>query len=225
MAASNAFERDARVKLHFDVERPVELVDLTLAFTSFARQYRKFTRSRMAMLGRPIADEDAHLYITRLESRSIFAELVPGSDFFGAVMTLMDYVNIMVDFARHVNDLLHYLADRDKTQRPDIDGMDCNDLHDFVELVAKNKDGRLNLEVAEYEKATTRERTVVRFTFNNHEALAAQRGAIDMLDDPYGHAYLVDVNVAHIQGVPKAYTVVRLREILDGNGDQSDSES
>jgi hypothetical protein len=46
---------DSRIELQFDVEKPVDLVDLTLAFATFSRQYKKFIGSGGITAGNSVA--------------------------------------------------------------------------------------------------------------------------------------------------------------------------
>ena len=50
---------DSRIQLQFDVDKPVDLVDLTLAFQAFNRQYAKFVNSYLSEKDVEIPDEDA----------------------------------------------------------------------------------------------------------------------------------------------------------------------
>ena len=58
-----------------DVRQPVELITLTLALQSLARDYRRFMNDDARTRGVKIADEDVKLYVTKVESGSILAEL------------------------------------------------------------------------------------------------------------------------------------------------------
>jgi hypothetical protein len=266
---------DARIRLYLDTKQPVELADLTLAFASFARQYRRRLQSQMRAEGKKIGPEDVKLYIAEIKTGSIEAFLAGGSDFFGTAFTLMDHAKIFIDFTTHIYTVVNYFSGKPVARPADLDKKDCDDFKDFLNLVAKARDGRLQLKVATFDKDG--DHTHVEFGFNSEEAIEALKGAIKekeqlerqghadyeavamtwyqsnigqakeagrtgdrgiiddilpgkdlpvyfvgntqndkrrMLEDPFNHVFIVDVNVATANGEPRAYTIVRLHDIL-----------
>jgi hypothetical protein len=267
----------ARLQIHLDTTQPVELVELTLAFSSFARQYRKFLHRRMKAQEKPVSDDDVKLYISEIRTSSIIAELAGATELFGAMFSLMDYTNIFMDYAKHWRDTIDFFRGLGVPPAP-ITKADCDDISDLCGLVAKNEGGALQLKTLEYARESDEgPKTLLRLTFTQPECIEAQRGAIrekqrleaaghadypavimrlyqtnigkpksegrtgdraiiddilpgkdlplyfastadeqkmSMLDDPYGRLFVVDVNVRSVNGEPRAYTVMRVREML-----------
>lgn len=75
---------EARIEIYFDVHQPVELVTLTLALQGVARDYRRFLNDQIRESGAKFADEDVTLYVTRVESNCILAELASAASVMGA---------------------------------------------------------------------------------------------------------------------------------------------
>ena len=59
---------DSRIRLHFDVHEPIELVELTLSFQAVAREYRSFLVNRVRQEGGRAKDTDIKLYVTKIEN-------------------------------------------------------------------------------------------------------------------------------------------------------------
>ena len=85
---------DSRIEVHFDVRQPVELVTLTLALQSLARDYRRFMNDDAKTRGVRIVDEDVKLYVTKVQSGSILAELASATPVVGAFFSIMDYQSV-----------------------------------------------------------------------------------------------------------------------------------
>ena len=66
---------EARIEVSFDVDRPVELVQLTLALQAMARDYRRYANDIIRDGGGKVSDDDIKLYVTKVASGSIIAEL------------------------------------------------------------------------------------------------------------------------------------------------------
>ena len=143
---------DTRIRLYLETnDEPIELVDLTLAFASFARQYRRHLRTQMESDGKKISGADAKLYIAEIKSGSIDAWLAGGSDFMGGVISVLDYMKTFVEFTGYVNSTISYFRGLIPT-RPNIDKRDCDDFKDFLNVIAKTSKSQLNIQVATFAK-------------------------------------------------------------------------
>jgi hypothetical protein len=76
---------------------PVELTGLTESFGALARMFRRHYRTE--------GDHDPapRLYLTRLESGSIIAEIAPYAVMMGALVTTMGGANTIRDFVRRLS--------------------------------------------------------------------------------------------------------------------------
>lgn len=173
----------ARIQLKLDVNEPIELVDLTLSFQALAFEYRKhlvdFARSRGARPG----DEDVRLYITNIESGCIFAELGSATAILGQLFSVMDYTNIFIEFTKNIGRAIQHFQflDQQKSIDPDKVGYSktqCARIADLLDVVSKNKDGALALNVIEYEDSMHDQRVHLRISFSSEEAYSARRGAL-----------------------------------------------
>lgn len=277
----------ARLQLHLEISRPVELVELTLAFSSFARQYRKYLLRNMKQSRKDITDDDVKLYVTEIRSGSIVAEMAGATEMFGALMSVLDYAKLFVEYTKYWKETIDYFRGHGQPAAQ-YTKSDCDDVENLCRLVAENKGGRLNLDTIEYQRTDGDEPVRhLRMTFGQQECIEAQIGAlrekqrldaagtadypavimrwyqtnvgkaksegrtgdraiiddivpgkdlpayfaseidhqkVDMLDEPYRRLFVVDVNVRKVRGEPKAYTIMRVRDILDPDASPSQGE-
>ena len=81
---------DARLEVNFDVDRPVELVQLTLALQAMARDYRRYANDRIRETGGKVSDDDIKLYVTKVETGSIIAEFGSAAQVLGTFLPLVN---------------------------------------------------------------------------------------------------------------------------------------
>lgn len=175
---------NARIVLHFDVHEPIELMELTLSFGSLAKQYRRFLVDRARVQAQKVNDADVKLYITKIENNCILAELAGAVNILGSLVPLMDYANIFIEFANNINNSILFfkgLAAKDGKVDPveiPYTKRQCEDLANFLNVVSKNKGGKLGISVAEYAKDDGETKSHVKFSFTSGEAFEAQKGAL-----------------------------------------------
>ena len=106
---------DSRIELQFDVEKPVDLVDLALSFQAFSRQYKKFVTAYLDDKNIEITDENSvRLFVTKIESNCIKAELawVDPHGLFAGALVMMDNANTICEFLKHIKFYLNYFRDK-----------------------------------------------------------------------------------------------------------------
>lgn len=172
-----------RLELHFDVKGPIELTDLTQAFRGLAREYRRHLVTVVRQRGGRIRDGEIKLYITKVRSGSIIAELAGASQILGAIVSAMDYTVIFRDFVTLVETNITMFRAVGQSGKVDhtkigVSKAQCEAYADFLKVVADAPDGKLLLSAAEH-KDESQDRTLyARFEFTSDEALDARRGAL-----------------------------------------------
>jgi hypothetical protein len=94
-----------RLILKLDPGGPVELTGLTASFGALARMYGRHYRTDNELEPVP------RLYITRLESGSIIAEIAPYTVMMGALIATMGGANTIGDFARRLSASIRAFSD------------------------------------------------------------------------------------------------------------------
>jgi len=172
-----------RLELHFDIERPVELTDLTLAFNGLARDYRKFLVEHVRTNGGKIKGGEVKLFVTKIETNCILAELAGATNILGSIISVMDYKLIFMDYIGHVRRSIEYFQNIGKVgkvdpQKLDVTKAQCNNFSDFAKIVAENEDGKLALSSLEYMDESEQRKIHVRAEFSAPDIREARRGAL-----------------------------------------------
>lgn len=175
---------EARIEIHFDVRRPIELVTLTLALQSMARDYRRFMNDDARSRGTKIADEDVKLYVTKVESGSILAELASATPVIGAFFSIMDYQSVFAQYVTNFGTIAEYC--RGLLKRTDLKPADieitkagAQAIADVMAVVAENHDGNLRLSaVRAGAESASGDRVYAEVLFTSEEAAEVQRGAM-----------------------------------------------
>jgi hypothetical protein len=178
---------NARLSLQFDVEKPVELVDLTLALGSFANQYQRFIewKTRGASLQPEELKESIKLYITKIESNCIITELAAYSaTSLPVIYHAIEHAKTYAEFAKFFNSSIKVLTGEfipERWQWWKSQRRDFIDWSNVLAPVAKIKNGKVNLSVKEQVEKDTVKR-IVEYSFESREVIAAQQGAIKQLE-------------------------------------------
>jgi len=174
-----------RLELHMDITRPVELTDLTLSFMAFGREYRRHLSQTVRAKGGTIKDAEIKLYVTRLETGSIWAEIAGASEFLGALVAVMDYQVIFLDYLNHLKTVTAYfkgIGKKGKVDPSDVpyNKAQCDSIADIFKTVSENTDGNLNLSAIEYSSTKTKatKKTNLTITFGSEESIEIRRGAM-----------------------------------------------
>ncbi len=171
-----------RLVLRLDPGGPVELTGLTESFASIARMYGRHYR------------DDAHvepaprLYITRLESGSVVAEIAPYAVMMGALITTMGGANTVGDFARRLSYGIRAFADPiglrsiSSPEPVPLTKDDAADIRAFVRPLTGKNGAHLNIKHAKFalhEMPNGERKTIVEYSFDENEL---NRAAVNIDD-------------------------------------------
>jgi hypothetical protein len=175
---------ESRIQIQYDVDKPVDLSDLTLAFGAINRQYRKFVRGFIEEKNIEIPDEDSiRLYITKIESNCIIAELgwVDKDSLFAGALVLMDNYNTMHEFVKKLMEWVAFLRKKRGEQPKQVTKRDCEDYRDIL-IPAVNGGGVLVFKQLKYgPKSKPKVLTEVKYASN--EAVQALKGAQQRIEE------------------------------------------
>lgn len=170
---------DSRIEIQFDVDKPVDLVDLTLAFAALSRQYKKFIWTYIEDKKLEIPDEESvRLFVTRMESNCIIAELgwVDPNGLFAAALVMMDNANSITEFLKNLKYYINYF--RDNQAIPDdkqLAKRDCEDYRDLLTPVTKAGKGSLKFKELKYGK-DGKPKAITELEYVSDEAVKAIHG-------------------------------------------------
>lgn len=161
-------ESGDRIVIKLDPGGPVALTDLTESFAALARLYERHYRPEGADAPAP------KLYVTRLESGSVIAEIVPYAVLLGAIITTMDSGLIVSDFTRRLWIGIKAFSDPLATKKlapghPTPSREDAEDIQAFVRPLAGKNGASLGIRHARFEKRDGERHTVAEYTFDETE--------------------------------------------------------
>ena len=164
MADPTTEDAPDRIVLRLDPGGPVEIGDLTGSFAALARLYERHYRAN----GEPAPK----LYITKLETGSIVAEITPLVVLLGALIAVMDYSMIVPDFTRRLVKAIKVFSNPEeaaKTPGPLPSRDDASDIREFVRPIAAKRGASLGIKHARYVHENGERRTIAEYTFDEAE--------------------------------------------------------
>lgn len=162
MVSYDVEEHGDRLIVTLDPGEPVGLEDLASSFASLARMYERHYRNKN--------EAAPKLFVTRLETGSVIAEIAPFGVMMGGI-ALMDGGLIVTDFANRVwRGISYFSGKREEVQKLDPPTTeDAADLKDFMKPLTGKTGARLGVKHARYEKTDGDKRTVVEYNFDEAE--------------------------------------------------------
>lgn len=152
-----------RVVVHLDPGQPIELGNLSESFAALARLYERHYRKE--------GESAPKLYVTKLETGSIWMEIAPYLPLLGQVVAIADSALIMADFTDRIwKGIKAFSADPGDAPRqnpPPID--DARDIREFVKPLLGKRGALLGITHARYEKTDGERKTVVEYDFDEAE--------------------------------------------------------
>ena len=177
-------QKAPRMRLHFNVHEPVELVEMTLAFQGLGYEYQSFLKEESGLHAAKKSSNtnDVKLYITKIESNCILAELAPALPTLGALAPIVSDVNAVADFIRNTANTINWLigiAEKENLVQDEIkhSKKKINNIKDIVALVGKNKDANLGLKAINYEEESGEDKVVLEIDFSDDDCKKAEYGA------------------------------------------------
>lgn len=172
-----------RIEIHFDVHQPIELTEMTLAFLALGRDYKKFLNDKVRLEGGKISDDDVKLYITKIESNCILAELAGASSIVGAYFSILDYQNIFIEYVRNFSSTVQYFVGLSKKENPTAADIECTKagaqaIADVMAVVANNNEGNFRLRARAGSETPEGHKVHAEIEISSKEAAQARRGAL-----------------------------------------------
>ncbi len=174
---------EARLEVNFDVNRPVELVQLTLALQAMARDYRRYANDTIRESGGKVSDDDIKLYVTKVETGSIIAELGSAAQVMGAFLPLVDVNPLFSGYVNFFGQSIEYfrsLASRSNLKASDITSTKAaaQTVHDVMAVAASQPGGKFTLTAQVSASEADGSQFSAQITVTSEEAAQAQRGAL-----------------------------------------------
>ena len=174
-----ADEAPDRIVIRLDAGGPIEVGDLTGSFAALARLYERHYRHD--------GDPAPKLYITRLETGSIIAEITPLIVLLGAVVTAMDHSMVVPDFTRRlINGIKAFSSPSEASEvpGPPPSKEDASDLREFVRPLAGKSGATLGIKHARFVRDDGERRTIAEYIFDEAEINRATINMENVIAEP-----------------------------------------
>lgn len=116
--------------------RPVELLELTQSFQSFADEYKRYLLKQ----DEPLIADDIKLYIKEIRSGSIITDLIALSTI---SLPFVENANSIIGFVGYLKNAYDFLTGKSEV-KPDLEKVNYENLSRFIEPVAKDNASQIN---------------------------------------------------------------------------------
>jgi len=169
-------DEEARLTIRIENKYPIELMDLTRSFNSFADEYNRHLSQQ------PDFPDQANirLYIKEIKTGSVVADLIAMSAPALPVISYIVYANSIISFSRYLKMAYDYLLGDSKT-KPLLAKHNYENLRDIVEPIAKDNGSQIFIQ------NDIKGNVQISLTLNSVQANAAQNAArreIQALTEP-----------------------------------------
>lgn len=158
-----------RAVIFFDGDGPVPLEDMTSSFAALARIYSHHFDAGGA---------SPKLYVSKLKSGSIEAEIVPLLMVLGAAVPYMDGAIVVRDFTKWIGIHVKSLAQMGESAPPPaLQKADASDLKEFLKPISGRRGAQLGVTHARFSEKTGDREVVAEYAF---EEAAINRAAVNL---------------------------------------------
>lgn len=186
-SSTENLKQSPRIGIHFNVHEPVELVELTLAFQGLGNEYSSYLKKVRNTSGEFGSDAENHkdvkLYITKIESNCILAEIAPALPLLGSLAPVFSDINSVYDFVKSVGDVIKWLMSKSESQNINPSDIpytkkNLDSIKDIVHVVADNDKSNLGLKAIQYEESKGGDTVSLSIDFSSDDCSQAERGAL-----------------------------------------------
>lgn len=131
------FIDDQRLVLELNNKKPVELLDLTESYISFAELYKSRTEKNPNL--KHIVEPK--LYVKEIKSGSIITELI---DYAPLLFPFVENANSVIEFFKFLKNVYELLREG-KNEQIEITKTECNNLSKIISPVVKDNGSQLNI--------------------------------------------------------------------------------
>lgn len=152
-----------RIVIVLDPGQPIELGDLSESFAALARLYERHYR--------PNGEDAPKLYVTKLETGSIWMEIAPFIPVMGVMVTTMDTTVVVADFTNRLwrGIKAFSVGPREVPRLEAPSREDAHDIREFAKPLLGKKGAMLGIKHARYEKTDGEKTTIVEYLFDETE--------------------------------------------------------
>jgi len=122
---------EAKLTIHIENKKPIELIDFTESFEALASQYYKFLSESSNFR----LNKETKLYVKEIKTGSIITEL---SDLVPLVLPFIENSNSVIEFTKFLKQGFDYFLGKTEEKPKEFDLKDCNNFNNIIKPVAKD---------------------------------------------------------------------------------------
>lgn len=127
-----------KLSIKIDNKTPIELNQLTASLNALANQYDSFLKKSNDF---DYKKHERKLYISKLESGSVYAELVP------YVVPLLTHMNSIIQFGQYLKTCYDYFLNKENKNEYLLDKKDYLALSNIIEPTANDNNGNIAINI------------------------------------------------------------------------------
>lgn len=155
---------EAKLTVHINNKKPIELIDFTESFESLGNQYYKFIAETPSFK----LNKETKLYVKEIKTGSIITEL---SDLVPLVIPFVEHTNSIIEFTKYLKDCFSYFIGQREDRPKEFDLKDCNNFSNIIKPIAKDNGSNV-IFTGDFNFGEL----TVNMNFNSVEANAIQNG-------------------------------------------------
>lgn len=166
-----------RIALHFKVEKPIEIGELTKALASAARIYER-TLKAQGIEG--LESEDYNLYVTKIEKNCIFAELAAYTASALPAIGAISYHNNFAQFVTYIDTYISWFRGEANVLVLPPNKTETQDIANMLAL-ASSPSGKGDLQIEQIEYEDGKRKSVKKIDYKPQTVSQAYAGTQDHL--------------------------------------------
>lgn len=171
---------EAKLTIHIENKRPIELIEFTESFESLGNEYYKFLSENDNFK----LSKETKLYVKEVKSGSIITVL---SDLAPIAIPFIENSNSIIEFAKFIKTGYDYFLGKTDDKPKDFDIKDCNNFNNIVKVIANDKGSNIS-----FNAECNIDSLTINYNYNSIEANAIQNGIVkerEKLKEPESNSH------------------------------------
>ena len=155
---------EAKLTIHIENKKPIEITDFTESFEALGNEYYKFLSENEGYK----LNSETKLYIKEVRSGSIITVL---SDLTPIALPFIENTNTIIEFAKFLKTSYDYFLGKTEDKPKEFDLKDCSNFNNIIKTVSKDNGSSIS-----FNAECNIEQFTINYNYGSLEANAIQNG-------------------------------------------------